>query len=508
MAATSLKARYDNLAMRRDPFLRRAREYAALTIPSLLPPVGHNSSQRLPEPYQGFGARATVNLSSRLQHALLPAGQSCFRYRVPNSLLLKAKTMAPSAEVERGLAMSEKLVMSEIENRNWRQATSLSIQLLIVTGNVLEVMLPDNSIRVFRLDQYVVVRDHAGNLVEVITEEKLSPLALPEEAQGMVDPKKLADAGSEVELFTCYKRQPDGAYKTWQQLEGKTVPKSRGTYANQDQLPVFAIRWAAVPCEDYGRGKVEEHVADLRTLEVYRKSMIEGAAMAARHITLVRPNAAGGNLRQRIAKANNGDVIPGNPDDVHMLQFENVAGLQIVQQDIAALLPGLSAAFLMVGDMRRDAERVTATELRMLAEELEGALGGVYSLLAAEMQKRRITRLTYQMQKQRKLPEWPKGMIEAQITTGLEALGRQEDVRKVLQAGEIVKGMPGSEMYVKFNELLQIAFSGIGLPNAVRTEAEVQEAQQQQLAAEALSSGAGQALGAAGKAAMQQPTGA
>ena len=430
-----------------------------------------------------------------------------FRYRVPGALLLKGGKMSPPVEVERGLALSEELTCSEIENKGWRQLTSLTLQLLIVTGNALEQMMPDNTIRVFRLDQYVVCRDHAGNLVEVIMEEKLSPSALPDYAKAYVDPKKLQDSNgdSEVELYTCYERQTDGSYKTWQELDGTTIPQSRGKYRDQAQLNIWAIRWAAVPCESYGRGKVEEHVADLRTLENYTKSLIDGAAMASRHITLVRPNAAGGNLRQRIAKANNGDVIGANKDDVHMLTFDNVAGLQIVQAAIDKLLPQLSGAFLMVGDMRRDAERVTAYELRLLAEELETGLGGVYSLLASEMQKRRIARVTYQMQKQQKLPQWPDGMIDAQITTGLEALGRQEEVRKVMTAADIVKNLPGSEEYAKFGDLLQIAFTGIGLANAVRTDKEVADRQHQQAMSTAVAGGIGQTVGAAGQAALAPP---
>jgi hypothetical protein len=38
------------------------------------------------------------------------------------------------------------------------------------------------------------------------------------------------------------------------------------------------------------------------------------------------------------------------------------------------LVTALAAAFMLMSDLRRDAERVTATELRQLAEELESAL--------------------------------------------------------------------------------------------------------------------------------------
>ena len=497
--AETLKDRYDRYAIRRQPFLDRARQFASLTIPSLLPPVGHRYTSNMPDPYQSFGARAVTSLAARLMTALLPPGSSFFRLKVPASALLKSNTLFPPPEVEKGLVLSEKLINSEVESRNWRQPTSLSLQLLIVTGNALEQVMPDNSIRVFRLDQYVVQRDHAGNVLEIIIEEKLAYDALPKDAQALVGPKK-SDAGQDdVSLFTSYKKKGDG-YEARQEIEGKVVPKSQGTYKT---LPVLALRWGIVPSESYGRGKIEEHWGDISALEGLTKSLLDGAAMAARHITMVRPNAAGGNLRQRIAKANNGDVLSGNPEDVTMLQFSNVAGLQIAQQEIQRLTQSLSYAFLMVGDLRRDAERVTATELRMLAEELEGALGGVYSLLAQEMQSARLRRLILQMQAQKQLPEWDGAMVDTQITTGLEALGREQDVMRVQQAGQLLQafGEVGVK-YANMPNLLNKAFNGLGLADCVRSEAEVQQQEQQQMASQAMMGVAGDTLSAAGQAAV------
>jgi hypothetical protein len=507
--AKTIKSRYESLKVRREPFLLRAREYAALTIPSLLPPLGFNYTARLPEPYQGFGSRAVSNLSSRLLTALLPPGQTFFRFRVPNATLMKSGSMTPPKEVEQGFSLSEGLVMSEVERRGWRQPTTLSLQLLITTGNALEHMLPDNRLRVFRLDQYVVCRDSTGNVLEIIIEEKLAPEALPEAAQHLVPSRKESDAYADIELYTMYKLRPDGTYMSRQEVAGKMVPNSQGRYKT---LPVQALRWAVVPGEDYGRGKVEEHIGDVRSLENYSKAMQDGAAMASRHITLVRPNAAGGNLRQRIAKANNGDVLAGNPDDVAMLQFTNVQGLQITQSEIQRLVPQLAAAFLMVGEQRRDAERVTATELRMLAEELEGALGGVYSLLSEEMQKWRLQRLIVQMQSNGQLPKWKGDMVDTQITTGLEALGREQDVLRVQQAGNVVaafgpQGAQAAQEYIKFPTLLSKAFSGLGLADSVKTEDEVNADRQRNAALLAAQQGAGQAIGAAGEAAVQQSQG-
>ena len=171
----SAKSRYQDLALRRDSFLDRARDGAALTIPSLLPPNGHTHTQNLPQPYQGLGARCVVNLSSRLLTALLPPGQSFFKLVIPNEALIQSGQLAAPAELDRGFALAEKLIMSEINRANWRTATNLSIQLQVVTGNSLEYIGPDNQLRVYRLDQYVVERDLTGQVQEIILHQKIPP---------------------------------------------------------------------------------------------------------------------------------------------------------------------------------------------------------------------------------------------------------------------------------------------------------------------------------------------
>ena len=469
----SARDRYEDLVLRREPFLKRARLATELTVPSLLPPEGHTYTQDLPEPYQGLGARCVVNLSSRLLTALLPPGQTLFKLVIPNEVLLQSGELAPPAELERGFTLAEKLIMSEIDRLNWRAATNLSLQLLITTGNALEFVGPDNQLRVYRLDQYVVERDLTGAVKEIILHQKISPENSP------IEVTVKTQMGHEyVDLFTHVKRNDDGAFEVHQEIEDQIVPDSEGIY---DISPFIPLRWSLVPGEDYGRGKIEEHYPDLLALDGMAKSLLDGSTMASRHIYMVRPNASGANLRRRVAEADNGEVVIGNMEDVSMLQFTNVTGLQIAAQEVARLTQVLASAFLLNSGMTRDAERVTATELRMMAEELEGTLGGVYSTMSQEMQRMRLERLMIQMIEQGALPPFEGDLIEPQITTGLSALGREQDVHKVQAAAQIVQ-MLGPEMaldYVKMPELLTRAFNGLGLPQVVRSEDEASQLRQQ-----------------------------
>jgi hypothetical protein len=215
--------------------------------------------------------------------------------------------------------------------------------------------------------------------------------------------------------------------------------------------------------------------------------------MASRNVTMIRPNAAGGlNLRRRIVGANNGDIIVGNPEDVMMLNFANANGMQFTAATVEKMRQDLGAAFLLNSAMRRDAERVTATELRQDAEELDGALGGVYSMLSQEMAYPRLNRLMFQMRAKKDLPDWPDGMVEPTVLTGVEALGRERDVQKVAQVLQMLQGIPPevTQMYPKWSNILDKVFIGSGLPDCVRTDAEVQQMQRQEALMQALQNAA------------------
>ena len=74
---------------------------------------------------------------------------------------------------------------------------------------------------------------------------------------------------------------------------------------------------------------------------------------------------------------------------------------------------------------------MTAEEIRMVSQELESALGGLYSLLSNEMQLPLVNRLMGVMQKKKNMPKLPKDLVNPVIVTGIEALGRGHDLQKL-----------------------------------------------------------------------------
>jgi len=497
-----LEDRYKELTPEREPYLRRARAFASLTVPSVCPPLGLTGSADLPESYTSFGARGSINLASKLLLTLLPPGDSSFNLNVPVRTLMEQGVLSPPPEIVKGLAQCEQLVNAKIESLGWRRPTFVSLLHLVIAGNVCEYILPDGRIKLYRLDQFVCVRDWSGAVLEVITCEAMKVRALPPELRERTRKKDDETAY----LYTRFTRKDDRNYEVEQALDDVVVKPST---SHTGLMPCNALGWDLAPGEPYARSHVEANFADLDALDATSKHIREGGALAARHLILVRPNAAGGNLRKRIAEARNGATLAGNPEDVNPFQFQNGAALQTLKLEKEDLKRDLAQAFLMTGDLRRDAERVTAYELRMLVNEIESALGGTHSLLSTELQGWRIKKLMAQMKSRRELPDFGPEDLQITVTTGLEALGRDERLNKVRSFLELLTAAGQNfaedvKLYVKFDEVLTPGAIALGFPQAIRTDGEVQQMRAQQQQDQMAQEVAGKVAGPLASAAAEQ----
>jgi len=483
--APTAAQRYRRLALEREAYLRRARECAALTVPAVCPPEGHPSTEVLPEPDSSIGAVCATALASKLAVALLPPGARFMRLSVPAELLMAASQVVGGAvqltpEQERLLSDLEDVVISEVERRAWRAVFYRLMLRLVITGNACVYLQPDNRLRVFGLEHFVLRRDGSGRVAEAIIREHVSIESLPEEQRSIASRSPTTSHISTTlgtpaaDLYTCLKAVGEGEWQVWQELGETRLDETSGTYRAED-MPWLFPAWNRIDGEHYGRSKVDDHLADLRYANGLQRDVADGAAMGARNLIFQRPNATGGlNLRRRIAQARNGDVVVGNPEDVSWMQFSNVAGVQFAAQELARVQQELRAAFLMTNSVQRHAERVTAYELRVMIEELESVLGGVYSALGAELMGPLARALMVQMADQGKLRQEALQAIEPVILTGVEALGREQDIQRVTMAIQGAQAFgPAATERLKMGELLNRYMTALGLTNCIKTEEEV-----------------------------------
>jgi hypothetical protein len=478
---------YTSLEGKRYQYLDRARSSSKLTLPYVCPDEGFGAHSRLDTPFQGVGARGVNNLASKLLLALLPPNAPFFRLAV-DEYGLQQEGAPPElvTEIEKSLQQVEESFMEEVSRGTYRTALHEALKQLIVTGNALLYVPDDGGVRVFHLDRFCVERDPMGNILYICTKETLSYMSLSEEMKEVAGTNE-GGAEDEINLYTAVCRKDKG-WKVWQEINGTVIPKSEGFYG-LDKNPFIPLRFTRIDGEDYGRGYVEEYLGDLQSLETLTQAIVEGSAAAAKVLFLVNPN--GTTRAKTLAESPNGAIAQGNAQDVSTLQVNKFNDFRVAQETINTIKDRLGHAFLLTSGTVRQAERVTAEEIRMLGMELEAALGGLYSLLSSEMQLPLVNRLMEVMNKKNTLPKIPKDVVKPIIITGVEALGRGNDLQKLdlfLAGAAQVVGPEAIAQFVKVSEYFKRRAISLGIKTdgLVKSEEEMameaQQAQQMQMA--------------------------
>ena len=472
---------YGKLETQRSAFLMRARECSEYTIPTLIPPNVEGGAHKFPTPYQGVGARGVNNIASKLLLALMPANQPFFRLSVDNKVL--DELGAARGDAEKALVEIEQRVLKEVNASQVRVKVFEALKHLIVGGNSLMYLPPnENTLKVYPLSRYVVDRDATGNVIHIITKESISPDTLDKK---ILDEIELPDDnGEDVSIYTHVKWTGTN-WSVEQEIEGQVLESTKTTYA-KDKCPFMALRLVVVDGEAYGRSYVEEYLGDIKSLEGLTKAIVEGSAAMAKLLIFVSPN---GTTRKRtVAEAANLAVVEGNAQDVTAFRLDKGGDFSVALQTANTITERLSFAFMLNSAVQRQAERVTAEEIRYIANELEDTLGGVYSILGAEFQLPFAKLVMARMQKTNKIPSLPKGMVDPVITTGMEALGRQADMMKMdmFTQSLAVLGPEALQKHINISEYIsrRAAALSIDATDLVKTkeelEQEMQQAQEQQ----------------------------
>lgn len=493
VAHISCKARYERLKTEREPYLRRAREAAELTIPYIMPPEGSTGSTDLKTPFSGAGAEGVNSLSSKLLLAMLPPGGSFFRLQLDDAEKERIvsgtgdKAGEILGEIEATLGKIERTVLNRLESVGARIATFEAMKHLIVCGNVLVQVLKNSSLRLHYLNNYVVKRDPAGNVLDIIVREAVAKEALPPHVQRILEEEEPETDEKEesvsVDVYTRIYRD-DGLYRVYQEVRGRRIPESDGTYP-LDKNPWVPLRYVSIAGEDYGRGRVEEYIGDFMSLESLSQSITEGTAMAAKVLFLM--NEAGVTQKRAVGEAPNGAIIDGDVRDIGILKLDKNADFSIAAQKVLALEERINKAFLV--HQQRQAERVTAAEVRAVIAELEKALGGVYAVLSQEFQLPVIKRVLHQMQRENVIPPLPEQMVSPKIITGLDALGRGADFQKLqlfVQGTAAEFGPEAVTEYINVGEYMKKKATAlqVDLTGILRSEQEVQQARADRMQAE------------------------
>jgi hypothetical protein len=480
---STARAKYDKLSTFREDFLHVAVECSRLTLPYLIRRDDENENRRaLFTPWQSVGAKSVVNLASKLMLALLPPQTTFFKFQVRDDKLGEEFPPEIRSELDLSFSKMERMVMDSINASNDRVVVHQAIKHLIVGGNSL-IYMGKEGLKHYPFNRFVVNRDGDGNVIEILTREKVHkdllnvPLPKPNHPAG---PSLETD---EVDVYT-YVRLEDGRWVWHQEAYDKVIPNTRST-APKNSSPWLPLRFNTVDGEDYGRGRVEEFLGDLKSLEGLSQALVEGSAAAAKVVFVVSPSST--TKPQTLAQAGNGAIVQGRPDDIGVVQVGKTADFRTAAEMANNLERRIGEAFLVLNV--RQSERTTAEEVRLTQLELEQQLGGLFSLLTVEFLVPYLNRTLLVLQRTNQLPKLPKDIVRPQIVAGVNALGRGQDRESLTQFITTVAQTLGPEALVKHIDATEAikrlaTAQGIDVLNLVKSPETMQqeEAQAQQQA--------------------------
>lgn len=497
MNSLTIKQMFERLDAQRSSMLERNREYAELSIPSILPKEGTCESSELPVPFSSACARGCTRLASRLAGTLVPLNNMPF-FNIEIDDADPVQGEDPTEE-QKILSRLERRVMRKLQTTNFRSSLYLTIQHCEVVGNGLIVENDDYSFAVHRLDNYVIRRRPDGEWHEIILRTWVDPAAPP-----TILLNNGIQANSDDETYYHNSRDPKFALYTrvvsnhkggctvTHEYQGKKLEVGSG---EEDVCRYFPVRWNLIAGENYGRGLIEDNCGDVRAIDIMAEALLDSIVANAEYRFGVNP--AGITEIHDLQSSLNGKFVPAAEGDVFPIQLGNQAQVAAAQQSVTLKEQVLGQIFLLNSAIQPQGDRVTATQVRLLATELEQALGGVFSDAARELLIPVVRRTMYQMLRdgilipdddptaQELMDELkkPDALLNIRIRTGLEALNREVENEKLKGIMETALRLPepGQEA-IEWVGLINRWISTEGLEPAGIVKSVQQVEQERQLA--------------------------
>lgn len=503
----TLKQEWEERNGKRSAVLTRAEEYAEWTQPALFPRTGTNETVELQNEKDSIGSKGVNHLSNRVIDVLFPAPpRTFFRLELDDELKEKALTIMTAAakgnakqaeqelakattDLDTKLAAKERQAIKFMDTLMYRPAAIMLAKLLIVTGNGMIYHPPKNKpVQVYSFRDYLVVRDLSGEVILIMLKEtKAFETFRPEVQQAL----QAGKAGTKYEPFsdiTIYTKvelnAETGRFDVTQAAEEVKLDLNEASYTKAD-LPWIPLTWDLIRGENYGRGLVEQYAGAFHAINVLTGAILNIAAIMGDIKIFVDPVS---NIDiDAVNKSLPGTYHSGRADEVSAFMLEKLNELQALMSMIDRYEKLLSQAFLLNSQAVRNAERVTAEEIRAMAQELETSHGGIYSRLATQWQSPTAKIILQQIGFTGVLLG-DKQLIVPRVITGMESLSRlgeldsirlflmdlqllntvPEDVRAVMHLGRFITVL-GTNRQIEYTKFL-------------KTDAEIQADQAQALA--------------------------
>lgn len=477
-----------------------AEQYSLWTDPTLFPKEG-DASGRIPVATDAIGAQVLNHLANKMADVLFPSSRPYLRLKMPQAVgrivdtvnkALDSQAIPPdqgqlikqkAKDLETELNRVEQSVQDDLVIMGYRAQTVPACKHLISSGNVCiwhpETVGPGAYARVIPLRDFVVVRDASGSVLEFMTRLTQAFSTLPDEVRSKLQEEK-------------YKQNPDNnaptpVYTHGVLTEGKYVIRQ---YIDQidldkeasypiDKLPWLFLSWDRAYGRKYGTSLVAQFAGAFSGIEAMSQSLRNIGVVVGDIKFFVDP-ISGIDIAAVNGSAT-GSYHSGKAESITTPQFNKSQDVQFMLSMIERYTKQLAQSFLLMSAVTRQAERVTAEEIRRDAEELEKSNGGVYSRMAAEWQYPlalvQLDRVGYDPSAYGTTPL---------IATGMASLSRASDLDNLRMAFVDLAALntipEDVRAYLIMDEVLRMIFTGRQVEHSkiIRTDAQVQATKQQE----------------------------
>ncbi|UIY29174.1 portal protein [Neorhizobium galegae] len=446
------------------------RRLADISSPSTFPPENWQSGDPLAIPNQSVNSYALNTLASKMMLGAFPPGLPGWK-STPVEQKLDADIRndpAMYSQVVYALSRRDEVHRLRLDATKVRAAGTLYYKLLLLTGNALILWTDIDNPIIYNMHHYVVKRDASGVDIATVLKTSVSRMVADEDVIEAADRNRAENQqkatgnpwDDEICIYHCQKLINDGGkkqYVYWQEVEGGEVIEDTVAYTDFEtptmypggMIPEYGSDWFLPYCQDYE--------GDMLAVENFAASLQDGAAAAARFLVMVDPT--GQTDIKDVLEAENLEVVPGREQDVHTMRSDKGSDLAVVAQEMEKASRRLGQAFLMFSSVQRQGERVTAEEWRILAQEIDQAMGGLYSSVSQTSQRYFVLRFIFLHEETDKtLGKLPKGLVRVSVVTGIDSLGQSSEGTRLrefmTEAGEALTN-PTMEKYIHVDDYLR-----------------------------------------------------
>lgn len=426
----------------RDTYvINKAEEHAEWTVPAIMvdPAKAQNGTQRLQYDYQSAGALLVNNLTSKLSGTLFPTGRPSFKIDLNNELELLARAAGISMEdMRRGASALERKATDQLFKNASLSKLHTAIKLLLVTGNALLYRDPERQeFLVWNLHSYVVKRNAYGKPVEVILRQLVELQDLPPDWQDEykqkhtgADPSYVAEVYTEI-VWDWHKQVPTTYVAT---SVDEVAVGDIATYPVH-LCPYILLAWNVQSGEHYGRSYVEEYAGDFAKQSMLSEQLGLYELESLKLINLV--DGSSGGDTDELQAAETGDFVNASANALHAYDNGDFQKMQAISNSLSEIFQRLSRAFMYNG-VQRQAERVTAEEIREVAAEAESLFGGNYSVLAESLQSPLAYLTMFEVAQLSESSDAVNSLIQGEykpvIMTGLKAITQNSETQNLLRS--------------------------------------------------------------------------